>query len=179
MSVIDASLSPSSKASLQLANENQSEAIEAKAFYGKGTVGITNELTAFEGKIRTEKPAQRNCRILSQPYSIPGPSADRTKAAAQTPPINSQSNAVKYAMPVPCTVQMVSIDRFEVVPSKYHGPLIDVFKKIPTRRYGKSKIKSNNLISFIGFYLHSDCPQMIKPESGHSTSKTMRRSVSR
>lgn len=54
-------------------------------------------------------------------------------------------------MPVSCTVQMVSIDRFEVVPSRYHGPLIDIFKKIPTRRYGKLKINS-----FIVFYIHSD-----------------------
>lgn len=118
--------------------ENQSNAKQANAFYGIETTGITNELTAFEGKIRTEKSAQRKSRILSQPYPAAGSSTGNIKTGVQSPAATTQSNAVKYGtLPVTCTIQMVSIDRFEVVPSKYLGPVIDVFKTIPTRRYGK------------------------------------------
>lgn len=116
----------------------QSNAIQARAFYGNETTGITNGLTAFEGKIRTEKPVQRKSRILSQPYSAAGSSTGNINTGVQSPAPTTQSNAVKYGtLPVTCTIQMVSIDRFEVLPSKFHGPVIDVFKTIPTRRYGK------------------------------------------
>lgn len=143
--------------------------MKAKAFYGNGTISITNDLTAFEGKIRTEKPAQRKSRILSQPYSIVGPS-DTTK----TQSTNKQSNAVKYGamlMTVPCTVQMVSMDRFEVLPLKYHSGLIDVFKTIPTRKYGELIYKMFFFISFFNLFL-IHCPQIITKKSGRFTSKT-------
>lgn len=38
---------------------------------------------------------------------------------------------------VSCKVELISVQRFEVQPSSYHAKLIEVFKTIPSRSYGK------------------------------------------
>lgn len=54
---------------------------------------------------------------------------------------------------VSCKVAMISAGRFEVQPSSYHNKLIEVFKTIPSKNYGKfglqNRLTLNNNTNFL------------------------------
>lgn len=110
----------------------------AKSFYGGATAEKTQVLSKFESKIKNQNTHAQNSRILSQPYSN---RINKTSANA-LPSNQEKSLAPVFKRVVTCTCVMISEERFEVIPSSFHAQLIDIFKTITTRKYGKQTFYS-------------------------------------
>lgn len=62
---------------------------------------------------------------------------------AQTNAAQPQKNvAPVFLNSVSCKVTMINAQRFEVQPSSFHNKLIEVFKSIPSKTYGKQNIEA-------------------------------------
>lgn len=107
-------------------------------FYGNTSNDKANTLNQYANKMK-QQPKPINNRISSQPYPRDGNTANTT------PNRNTNSNQQNVATngfqrgfkTVTCTCSMITSKRFQVVQSGYHEKLIDTFKTIPTRSYGK------------------------------------------
>lgn len=104
----------------------------AQLFYGNTTKNQKTKELSFETNVKPHNQYTHKNRILSQPYSN---RADNSKDVSNT----EKKNARVYKKTITCTCAMISEDRFEVIPSSYHAQLIEVFKAITTRKYGKIK----------------------------------------
>lgn len=100
----------------------------SKAFYGNASHEKAAQLSEYENKIRHSSNPHTPNRILSQPYS---------KRHEQTNKPSSSTNRVIIPSSTACTCSMINEKRFEVTASAYNAKLIEVFKTIPTRSYGK------------------------------------------
>lgn len=100
------------------------------SFYGSTTNVKTNQLSAYENKIRESPTKKIANRILSQPYSNrnngSGPSASTITKLAPV-----------FTTSVTCTCSLISACRFQVITSGYFARLIDVFKTIPSRTFSR------------------------------------------
>lgn len=63
--------------------------------------------------------------------SVPNMSSSTAAPQKQVAPV--------FVKSVTCKVAMITTNRFEVQPSSYHAKLIEVFKTIPSKSYGKLK----------------------------------------
>lgn len=119
------------------------------SFYGANINSKTNELTNYENKIKNLKNITNNNRILSQPYPKKEPSSGKPGTGNILASINAASNTAMnktnttnksasiFVKTVICSCEVIEESRFQVIPSGYHAKLIDVFKTIPMRKYGK------------------------------------------
>lgn len=100
------------------------------SFYGSTTNVKTNQLSAYENKLK-ESPSNKIAnRILSQPYSNRN-STNGSGSSAST----IKKLAPVFTTAVTCSCSLISPHRFQVVTSGYFSKLIDVFKTIPSRAY--------------------------------------------
>lgn len=113
-------------------NNATSPGTNAKSFYGNGRNEKANQLNQYESKMKQQQqtPGHSN-RISSQPYPR------NASAQYKTTNNNQQKMASIFKNVVTCTCVMISPRRFQVIHKGYHAKLIDVFKTIPTRSYGK------------------------------------------
>lgn len=121
------------KASAQSSNSTSSAGTSTRTFYGNGQSPLANTLNKYESKIKQQPTHSYSNRISSQPYPRNG-NAQRTSAN------NDQQKTAPLFMNVvtcTCTCIMITPKRFQVIQKGYHMKLIDVFKTIPTRSYGK------------------------------------------
>lgn len=143
--------SPNSNQCMAFAKPASKAVNPTASFYGSSINSKTNELTNYENKIKNQKPFKNNNRILSQPYPTKEQSSslgERGKGNISAA-INCASNsAMKKANTndkvasvfrkiVTCTCEMIAENRFQVIQSGFHQKLIDMFKTIPTRKYGE------------------------------------------
>lgn len=114
------------------------------SFYGSTTNVKTNQLSAYENKIRESPTSKIANRILSQPYSNrnngSGPSASTITKLAPV-----------FTTAVTCTCSLISPCRFQVITSGYFAKLIDVFKTIPSRIFSKFSVAIEITFSTILF----------------------------
>lgn len=99
-------------------------------FYGNQNPDKAIALNQYEFKMNNQVPHSSSNRVFSQPYPRSNQNPNKTA------PSNQKVASVFNKM-VTCTCQMISHKRFEVKESRYYAKLIDVFKSIPTRSYGK------------------------------------------
>ncbi|KAJ6646348.1 SWI/SNF-related matrix-associated actin-dependent regulator of chromatin subfamily A-like protein 1 [Pseudolycoriella hygida] len=104
-----------------------------ESFYGKVTNVKTDQLTAYENKMKTSATSKATNRILSQPY----PNNKFEAGASQ----KNKTLAPVFTKVIACSCSMISTRRFEVVTSGFHQKLIDVFKTIPSRSYDSNTHK--------------------------------------
>lgn len=106
------------------------------SFYGQSNQNaptLSNNSTKSTNKI-VEKPLKKQ-RILSQPY----PSNTTPSSGVSSKNANNTTLAAPFVLQTltTCSCSMTTEDRFQVIPSRFHAKLIDVFKTIPSRSYGK------------------------------------------
>lgn len=91
----------------------------------------------------------QNSRILSHPYASKPTSTNN---------INNKKQQVVQApiSVISCSCYMISQNRFEVNPSAYYNKLIDVFRTIPSRGYGKNLYLFYSRCISNRFFLYSD-----------------------
>lgn len=104
----------------------------SKAFYGNASNEKAAQLSEYENKIKHSSDPHTPNRILSQPYST---RHEHYKKSSST-------NRVILPSSTACTCSMINEKRFEVIASAYNAKLIEVFKTIPTRSYGKMTYQS-------------------------------------
>uniref|UniRef100_A0A8D8JPF5 SWI/SNF-related matrix-associated actin-dependent regulator of chromatin subfamily A-like protein 1 n=1 Tax=Culex pipiens TaxID=7175 RepID=A0A8D8JPF5_CULPI len=105
--------------------QRQAMALASSSFYG------TNSSVGGIGKAPSSF-ANGSARSAAHPYSKPSfGKAQTTKPAAL--PV-----APVFIRTVTCSCSMVTETRFTVVPSGFNEKLIEVFKSIPSKQYGKS-----------------------------------------
>lgn len=99
------------------------------SFYGNATSVKTNQLTAYENKMKTSPANKISNRILSQPYpsNQNAESGSRESTAKKLAPV--------FTTVVTCSCSLISPGRFQVATSGFFVKLIDVFKTIPSRAY--------------------------------------------
>lgn len=97
------------------------------SFYGSATNVKTNQLSAYENKIKNSPTNKIANRILSQPYS------DRNQSGPNSSTIKTL--APVFSTVVTCSCSLITPRRFQVVTSGFFAKLIDVFKTIPSRAY--------------------------------------------
>lgn len=104
-------------------------------FYGNASNNKADTLNQLENKMKQQPTSSHHNRISSQPYPRNGNTTNNTPTRNTNG--NQQKMAPIFAKPVTCTCSMISSKRFHVIPKGYNEKLIDVFKTIPTRSYGK------------------------------------------
>lgn len=104
-------------------------------FYGNNTNQKANQLNQYELKMKNQHGDHSKLnRILSQPY----PKRDGTDTKTTSFTTNTTNAQKPFAQkPITCTCSMISPTRFKVVESDYSAKLIDIYKSIPNRSYGK------------------------------------------
>lgn len=105
------------------------------SFYGNASNEKTKVLNHYEDKLKQEKTPIFFNRISSQPYPREGNTSHNAQSKKSTN--NNVSQMSSAFTRVTCTCSMISSKRFQVIQSGYHAKLIDIFKSIPTRSYGK------------------------------------------
>lgn len=105
----------------------------AKAKESLSSKSNEKESVALSTSTRVLTNPYQNARILAHPYASKGSSASNV------------NNKTEKVVPIPCkavtcTCYMISQSRFEVNPSAFNNKLIDVFRTIPSRGYGKESI---------------------------------------
>lgn len=120
------------------------------SFYGSATNEKTNTLNKYENKMKQQPTYRQSNRISSQPYPRNGNTSPKATNN------NEQKIAPVFKNVVTCTCTMISPKRFQVIQKGYHAKLIDVFKTIPTRSFGKQFVFECNNIhqTFIILYTH-------------------------
>lgn len=103
--------------------QRQAMALASSSFYGSSSVGGKAPSSIFNG----------NARSAAHPYSKPSFGRAQTAKPA-APPV-----APVFIRTVTCSCSMVTETRFTVVPSGFNEKLIEVFKSIPSKQYGKSQ----------------------------------------
>lgn len=76
----------------------------------------------------------QNSRILSHPYH---PTTSKVGNTSTNNKVNDNKQVISIPNPISCNCYMISESRFEVNPSGYNSKLIDVFRTIPSRGYGR------------------------------------------
>lgn len=102
-------------------------------FYGNTNNDKAKTLNQYEKKMKQQTSPSYNNRISSQPYPRNGNSVNNAWNTNK----NQQKVTSIFAKPVTCTCSMISSKRFQVVQSGYNDKLIEVFKTVSTRSYGK------------------------------------------
>lgn len=108
----------------------------SKTFYGNASHEKAAKLSEYEYKIKHAPYPHTTNRILSQPYSKRHEHNDNSNRTNKT---SSSTNRVIFPFSTACTCSMINEKRFMVTASAYNEKLIEVFKTIPTRSYGKIK----------------------------------------
>lgn len=73
----------------------------------------------------------QNARILAHPYA---------SKASSTNNFNNKNEQVVSSKVISCSCCMISQNRFEVNPSAFNNKLIDVFRTIPSKGYGRNRL---------------------------------------
>lgn len=102
----------------------------AVSFYGSDTNVKTNQLSAYENKIKNSPANKTNNRILSQPY--PHHRNDNRSGPSASPITKLASVFTKV---VSCSCSMVAPQRFQVISSSFSRQLVDIFRTIPSKIY--------------------------------------------
>uniref|UniRef100_A0A8D8JS52 SWI/SNF-related matrix-associated actin-dependent regulator of chromatin subfamily A-like protein 1 n=1 Tax=Culex pipiens TaxID=7175 RepID=A0A8D8JS52_CULPI len=106
--------------------QRQAMALASSSFYG------TNSSIGGTGGKAPSSFASGSARSAAHPYSKQSfGKAQTTKGVA--PPV-----APVFIRTVTCSCSMVTETRFTVQPSGFNEKLIEVFKSIPSKQYGKS-----------------------------------------
>lgn len=92
--------------------------------------GTESTTLATSKKIPTN-PYQ-NSRILSHPYANKTPSTSSVNVKKE-PTVSIPTKVIS------CTCYMITDNRFEVQPSAFSTPLINIFRTIPSRGYGRKE----------------------------------------
>lgn len=108
----------------------------AQSFYGTANNEKVNTLNNYENKMKQQSSPIHKNRISSQPYPKRDGSSNSNHTANRMKN-NEQKNASIFMQVVTCTCSMISENRFQVIQKGYNAKLIDVFKTISTRSYGK------------------------------------------
>lgn len=108
----------------------------AATFYGNEKNEKANQLNQYENKMKHQPSHSSSNRILSQPYPQRNANPNLTPTNANNHQKN-QNTASIFKKVVTCTCSMISQTRFQVTESGYFATLIDVYKSIPTRAFGK------------------------------------------
>lgn len=153
---------PKPSTSSNTATSPGTDAKPTSVFYGNGNNEKAETLNQYENKMKHQPSHRTANRISSQPYPV------RDGAAAQsTSSTNTNNNARKVASifekVISCTCSMISSTRFQVKESGYSAKLIDVYKSIQTRSFGKCWNEKNRNFSSI----HALYFQITRKRFGH------------
>lgn len=146
---------PKPTTSSNIATSPGTDAKPTSVFYGNGNNEKAETLNQYENKMKHQPSHRTANRISSQPYPV------RDGAAAQsTSSTNTNNNARKvvsiFEKVISCTCSMISSTRFQVKESGYSAKLIDVYKSIQTRSFGKCWNEKNRNFSSIHVLYFSD-----------------------